>query len=274
MILGGDITGKKDHSDEWLKKLAELENPPQNSFGYQETPDWGSDLITYNGEWGSSQPNVSPHGTYGDMEQDTPMTYQGENPELDADFYTSVHNAAEQNVPSEPWGDQESRPKDQGGGYDSPDLHKVLPQGFGPDPEDAQVYPVVTGYPNGFEGLWDSPVGEGTVRDAGDHMTEFEKLAKIIVEKMASSDTDKEQVDNTFASLMASASKVASQADFVPAENRIRIASLDQLFAFKGVSANKLIHRSTNDLWSVSANDAGEITIEREFDDNGNPIQG
>ena len=52
MILGKDITGEGGLSEEGLRKVAELDNPPTNLFGYQETPFWGGDLLTYNGEIG------------------------------------------------------------------------------------------------------------------------------------------------------------------------------------------------------------------------------
>lgn len=276
MYLGKDITGQKELSPEFLLKLAELDNPPINSFGYQETPFWGGDLLTYNGDWGSSQQNLNPQGTDGALEKDPPISYQGENPEKDADFATSVY-ASEQVPVAEPWGDDYAKPKDQGGGWNSPDLMGTLPQGFGGDPGDAEVYPVVTGYENGFDGVMDSPFGEGTVRTAGAGMTEIEKMANMVRAHLDDAGIERAFVDDTFTRLASSAHKVAGLAasqEISPEVSSIRIASLDQLFAFRGISANKLIHMSSNDLWTIEAGVDGEILINRQFDASGNPIKG
>jgi hypothetical protein len=282
VYLGKDITGKLAA----FEKAAELDNPPVNSYGYQESPSWGGDLLLYNGEWGSGQMQQEEHGSDGAIEQDDPITYQGERPALDADFYTDYHNAAEQISTAAPWGESESRPKDPSGN-ENPDFLKTLPQGFGPDaddaqgvgpnPENAMGYPLVTGYPSGFQGVWDSPVGEGTVRSAGETMTDLEKLSAAMKDRLSPKDVDKELAESAFSSLMASAGTVAAKAAAEGVDlskDRIRIACLDQLFAFRAVSANKLIHKSTNDLWTINAGEDGEIEITREFDDNGNPIQG
>lgn len=56
-------------------------------------------------------------------------------------------------------------------------------------------------------------------------------------------------------------------------ENRIKVASLDDLFAFNRVDDKHLIHKSTRDLWSIEADDNGEVHITRLFD-SGKPIKG
>ena len=54
---------------------------------------------------------------------------------------------------------------------------------------------------------------------------------------------------------------------------RFRVASLGDLTDFLKVAEGQLIHKSTNDLWSVTADGEG-FTITRLFDDNGNPLKG
>ena len=54
---------------------------------------------------------------------------------------------------------------------------------------------------------------------------------------------------------------------------QFRVASLGDLTDFLKVAEGQLIHRSTQDLWSVTADGEG-FTITRLFDDNGNPLKG
>ena len=55
--------------------------------------------------------------------------------------------------------------------------------------------------------------------------------------------------------------------------SEFRVASLGDLTDFLKSADGQLIHRSTNDLWSVAADDNG-FTITRLFDDNGDPLKG
>ena len=52
-----------------------------------------------------------------------------------------------------------------------------------------------------------------------------------------------------------------------------RVASLGDLTDFLKVSEETLVHKSTNDLWSVAADGEG-FTITRLFDDEGEPLKG
>ncbi len=54
--------------------------------------------------------------------------------------------------------------------------------------------------------------------------------------------------------------------------HRIRVASLAQLEGFHRISAETLVHKSTQDLWSIK-NQGGEVVIERLFQD-GAPVKG
>lgn len=54
---------------------------------------------------------------------------------------------------------------------------------------------------------------------------------------------------------------------------RTKVASLQQLDGFDRVSSETLIHRSTNDLWSLRK-EGEDYFIERLFQDNGVPVKG
>lgn len=54
----------------------------------------------------------------------------------------------------------------------------------------------------------------------------------------------------------------------------IRVASLGDLTQFLKRADGKLIHKSTNDLWSYSKDADGNFLVERLFDDEGEPLKG
>ena len=53
-----------------------------------------------------------------------------------------------------------------------------------------------------------------------------------------------------------------------------RVASLGDLTDFLKTAEGKLIHKSTNDLWSYSKDADGNFLVERLFDDKGEPLKG
>jgi hypothetical protein len=55
-------------------------------------------------------------------------------------------------------------------------------------------------------------------------------------------------------------------------KQRIKVGSLAQLEGFHRISAETLVHKSTQDLWSIK-NQGGEFIIERLFQD-GTPVKG
>ena len=57
------------------------------------------------------------------------------------------------------------------------------------------------------------------------------------------------------------------------AAKTFRVSNVGDLTEFLKVSEGQLIHKSTNDLWSMTA-DGDEFLIERLFDDTGEPLQG
>jgi hypothetical protein len=54
----------------------------------------------------------------------------------------------------------------------------------------------------------------------------------------------------------------------------IRVASLGDLTQFLKRADGKLVHKSTNDLWSYSKDAEGNFLVSRLFDDEGEPLRG
>ena len=59
-----------------------------------------------------------------------------------------------------------------------------------------------------------------------------------------------------------------------PSGGRKRVASLQDLRGFTRISAETLVHKSNNDLWTLKKESDGKFYIERLFDDNGEPLKG
>lgn len=56
--------------------------------------------------------------------------------------------------------------------------------------------------------------------------------------------------------------------------SRFKVSSVDQLKGFTRVAnTNKLIRTCEKDLWELKEGDDGSFTIERLFDDDGNPLK-
>lgn len=60
----------------------------------------------------------------------------------------------------------------------------------------------------------------------------------------------------------------------LPKSARVRVASVNQLQPFTRLSAETLIHKSNQDLWSLQKEADGQYYIQRLFDDNGQPLKG
>ena len=56
--------------------------------------------------------------------------------------------------------------------------------------------------------------------------------------------------------------------------SRRRVASLADLKGFTRISAETLIRRSEQDLWSINKESDGQFYIQRLFDDGGEPLKG
>lgn len=57
-------------------------------------------------------------------------------------------------------------------------------------------------------------------------------------------------------------------------QNRRIVGSCSELMGFRRISAETLIHKSNNDLWTLKKEADGKFYIERLFDDNGEPLKG
>ena len=290
MFLGSHFTGKK----------AELDNPAVQTFDYQESvvPDLNmTDLTNYAEDWGGQQLNVAPQ-TNGDLETNPAISLsQGERPELDSDFYTQPSKTAGTDAPqwAPPWGETESRPPVQGvGGIDpTSDGQKTLSKGLGADQaergDDQQLIPA--GYTADADAMmgdpWNSPAGPGIVQASstyqGDTMMDYKEAIKLASDRLNPIDLEAQMLEDTFRRLAADDSsilKVTSEPTTIAAsikadgENVLKIASLDQLFSFDRKGSNGLVHKATNDLWMVTADEEGNLIIARQFDANGAPIKG
>lgn len=54
---------------------------------------------------------------------------------------------------------------------------------------------------------------------------------------------------------------------------RRKVASIQDLSAFTRISADQLIHKAEKDLWAIKRQGDGSMVIERQFDDNGQPLR-
>ena len=110
--------------------------------------------------------------------------------------------------------------------------------------------------------------------------TKYEDAVKAVNMKLAGDTRDSGVIANLFESLnenKKSASvltKVTNHGiDSYLKDERVKIASLADLYAFTRVDDNHLVHKATKDLWSLEAADDGSIMISRLFDGTGNPIR-
>lgn len=108
-----------------------------------------------------------------------------------------------------------------------------------------------------------------------------EKVVRNVMAKFSSDeDFEKKVVNNLYAGLQKQASeKVVENAmrdgigNFLADNRRVKIASLDDLFSYNRVSKDTLIHKSTKDLWTIEADDEGDVHITRLFE-SGKPVKG
>lgn len=62
-------------------------------------------------------------------------------------------------------------------------------------------------------------------------------------------------------------------AQIVTPTHRRKVASIQDLKEFIRVGADQLVHKSERDLWSIKKEGDGSLSIERQFDDNGQPLK-
>ena len=110
----------------------------------------------------------------------------------------------------------------------------------------------------------------------------YEMAVKAVSEKLAGKgDFDKNIIDGVFKNLQstlksASIVSVASENGIDPFldGSMMKVASLDDLFSFDRLGSNQLIHKCTQDLWSIDSDKDGNVMIKRLFDNTGEPIKG
>ena len=112
---------------------------------------------------------------------------------------------------------------------------------------------------------------------------QYEEAVKNVQERFSGCNQDYEKAvsDNLFKELQSGVktASVTSMAleDGIDAffqADKIKIASLADLFSFDRVDTSHLIHKTTKDLWSIEADDDGGVQIMRLFNNDGDPIKG
>lgn len=108
----------------------------------------------------------------------------------------------------------------------------------------------------------------------------FEEAVKKVNSKLAGEeDYNKMVVDNLYQTLGegVTASKIAAKAAGKGIVNNktssIKISSLADMFNFGRVADDVLVHKSNKDLWTIEADDKGQVHITRLFDNNGEPLR-
>jgi len=110
--------------------------------------------------------------------------------------------------------------------------------------------------------------------------SKYESVVKKMQEKLSGDGKGKEILAGLFAGLdkNKNVASVVSKAiesgmDVFLGSEKVKIASLADLYAFTRVANNHLVHKATKDLWSLEEGKDGSIVINRLFDDSGNPIR-
>lgn len=256
-----------------FSKSAEQDNPPVQSIGYQESAVINSDslpVLEYAEPAGGQQLNVAPQ-INGDLESDVSITLQGEHPELDAGFYTQQGRTA---------GDFLSAPVPGADNYDRYDSglasslgYQTAPKGVGDSGNSELISPVCFGYDPASDmgDPLNSPAGIGVVlagTQENDSMNYAEAL-RIAHDKLNPPCEEKALVDRMLARLASELPGNLSSEDTMARASGTRevlkVASFDQLFSFDRVGSNRLIHKSTHDLWKISTDEEGNLQLEREF---------
>lgn len=243
-------------------KVAELRFPSRNINIYQEgqNPSNSGDLLNYAEPWGGPQnrPYVDPRNP-SSTEQDPSMHMQGERPETfpnaapPEDFPVSTTNQLGQG-----W----EKTTDPGAGDSTepgPDYVFVKPRGGNTGELFTDDLPYKAGEPYEHR-------GEGEEQTFSDRVvyTASESGDKIMHKSKASS----ESIWKVVGEAIHRGIKCPNNS------NKIKVASISDLYSFSRVSQDTLIHKSSKELWSISMDKDGSTVIEKLFDDNGNPVEG
>jgi hypothetical protein len=108
----------------------------------------------------------------------------------------------------------------------------------------------------------------------------FEELVKKVNERFSAVQQYEKAISDKLYSDLNQNIKSASVAEKAIEEgidtffdpNRIKIASLDDLFAFDRIGNNTLVHKAQKDLWAIESDDDG-VHISRLFDNSGEPLK-
>lgn len=244
------MSSEKDEIGEFLNSgqivMAEIQYPSTNIPIYQEE-DHGGDVLEYAEPWGGPQ-----NAPYKDLskpnalEQDEPITYQGERPNTFGDGVAEEYRP----VPVTNIGDGFAITPDPTQGDGAPtssDFVFVKPRGEGPSPHDLNVETIVHTEPYDYQGdAEDQSFYDRSYVYASVGEKEM-KISKEMVRRVASK----------------AAQRKESQ-DFNP--YRIHVAFMDDLYSFERVSADKLIHKSSKELWTITTAEDGSTFIEKQFD--------
>lgn len=121
------------------------------------------------------------------------------------------------------------------------------------------------------------------IKNRSDDMSDKYALAiKAVSEKLSGTESpDKMVMDGVYKNLQqtiksASIVSVASENGIDPFldGNRMKVASLDDLFSFDRIGSSQLIHKCTRDLWAIDSDKDGNVHITRLFDNSGEPVKG
>jgi len=120
----------------------------------------------------------------------------------------------------------------------------------------------------------------GFTNDGEDRMVFKQAVERVSSKLSAMQQMETSTSDQFYKGLMAgSEAMVTSKAlaggvDPYAISTQVKVASIDDLFAFHRASKDHLIHKSTRDLWSIDTDKDGGVTITRLFDNDGEPIKG
>lgn len=241
-------------------KMAEIGFPSENIQIYQEqiTPGNSGDLLEYAEPWGGAQnrPYVNlakPEG----LERDESITRQGERPEVFPNV-TSPESfpVNTTNTFGQGW-DKSPDPAAGEGNEPSGDVVYTKPRGDGSNPNQTAISPFNIG--EAYE-----HTGEGEEQTFSDRV--------YVYASEANGDNRMQSVDKKMVHKVVTAA--LNKGLTVNDQYKVKVASLADLYSFERLGSDKLVHKSSNELWEISVDKDGSTVIEKQFDDNGKPILG
>jgi Fe-S-cluster containining protein len=122
----------------------------------------------------------------------------------------------------------------------------------------------------------------GFTNNGGEGRMDYKEAVERVNKRFSALREWDQAVTDQFYKSLAGAStgaEIASKAladgvDSSSGASSVKVASVDDLFAFHRASDTHLIHKSTRDLWSIETDKDGGVRITRLFDNDGEPIRG